>query len=186
MVDPFHLVRHANHKLDECRRRVQNETPGHRGHKHDPLYRCRKLLVKAHERLDDKGEEKLLGLLKAGDSKGQGTDASHAKEAVREIYTHTDAVLASEWIDELVRDMSDNDRPPEVRSLAKTLKRWKTEIVAWHTHQKTNGQTEGINNLVKRVKRGAFGFRRFEYYRVRSLLYAGRPNWDRLATVNPY
>ena len=33
----------ANSKLDECRRRVQNETLGHRGRKDDPLYRCRRL-----------------------------------------------------------------------------------------------------------------------------------------------
>jgi hypothetical protein len=32
-------VRLANSKLDECRRRVQNETVGHRGRKHDAPYR---------------------------------------------------------------------------------------------------------------------------------------------------
>ena len=57
----------ANTKLDECRRRVQNETLGHRGRKSDPLYRCRRLLTKAKERLDEKGHEKLTGLLRAGD-----------------------------------------------------------------------------------------------------------------------
>lgn len=31
IADPFHLVKLANSKLDECRRRVQNETLGHRG-----------------------------------------------------------------------------------------------------------------------------------------------------------
>lgn len=31
VADPFHPVRLANSKLDECRRRVQNETVGHRG-----------------------------------------------------------------------------------------------------------------------------------------------------------
>lgn len=51
-------------KLDEYRRRVRNETLGHRGHKPDPLYRCRRLLTEAVERLDEKGREKLLGLLK--------------------------------------------------------------------------------------------------------------------------
>ncbi len=70
VADPFHVVKLANTKLDECRRRVQNETMGHRGHKADPLYRCRRLLTKAKERLDDKGREKLMGLLKAGDPKG--------------------------------------------------------------------------------------------------------------------
>ena len=31
-----------------------------------------------------------------------------------------------------------------------------------------------INNLIKRVKRTAFGFRRFANYRIRALLYAGK------------
>ena len=42
VADPFHVVKLANAKLDECRRRVQNETLGHRGRKSDPLYRCRR------------------------------------------------------------------------------------------------------------------------------------------------
>jgi Transposase len=53
VADPVHLVKLANSKLDECRRRVQNDTLGHRGRKDDPLYRARRLLTKAHERLDD-------------------------------------------------------------------------------------------------------------------------------------
>ena len=39
VADPFRVVKLANTKLDECRRRVQNETLGHRGRKDDPLYR---------------------------------------------------------------------------------------------------------------------------------------------------
>jgi transposase len=61
VADPFHLVKLANAKLDEVRRRVQNDTLGHRGRKTDPLYRCRRLLTRADERLDDKGRTKLLG-----------------------------------------------------------------------------------------------------------------------------
>ena len=62
VADPFHVVRLANAKLDECRRRVQNETLGHRGRKADPLYRCRRLLTKAEERLDEGGRDKLHGV----------------------------------------------------------------------------------------------------------------------------
>ena len=42
-----------------------------------------------------------------------------------------------------------------------------------------------VNNLIKRVKRAAFGFTSFRNYRIRSLLYAGKPNWDLLATIRP-
>ena len=57
--------------VDRTRRRVQQETLGHRGHKPDPLYRGRKLLTMAAERLDSAGETKLRGLLAAGDPDGQ-------------------------------------------------------------------------------------------------------------------
>ncbi len=51
VADRFHVEKHANPKLDECRRRVQNKTLGHRGRRNGPLYRCRRLRSKAEERL---------------------------------------------------------------------------------------------------------------------------------------
>ena len=185
VADPFHLVRHANAKLDECRRRVQNETLGHRGRRHDPLFRCRRLLTRAKERLDEAGTEKLTGLLRAGDPHGDVATLWEAKEAVREIYTHVNAELALEWIDELSRDLQDPDYPIEARSLGRTLRRWRKQIAAWHVTHVTNGPTEAVNNLIKRVKRAAFGFTSFRNYRIRSLLYAGKPNWNLLSTVTP-
>jgi transposase len=94
VADPFHVIKLANTKLDECRRRVQNETLGHRGHTADPLYRCRRLLTKAEERLSEAGKEKLLGLLRAGDPRGDVATMWEAKEAVRELYSHADPALA--------------------------------------------------------------------------------------------
>lgn len=60
VADPFHVVRVANRALDKVRRRVQNETLGHRGRKADPLYRIRKLMLTGAERLDDPGHQRLL------------------------------------------------------------------------------------------------------------------------------
>lgn len=78
VADPFHLVKLAGTKLDEVRRRVQQDTLGHRGRKHDPLYRARKLLVLAQERLGEAGHTKLAGLLAAGDPRGEVATAWHA------------------------------------------------------------------------------------------------------------
>ncbi len=185
VADPFHVVKLANTKLDECRRRVQNETMGHRGRKEDPLYRCRRLLTKAEERLGEAGKEKLLGLLRAGDPRGDVATMWEAKEAVRELYTHGDPALALEWVEQLGADLLDADYPSEARSLGRTLIRWKHQIAAWHKAQVSNGPTEAVNNLIKRVKRAAFGFTSFRNYRIRSLLYAGKPNWNLLAKITP-
>lgn len=65
------------------------------------------------------------------------------------------------------------------------LPRWHSQLCAWHRSHVSNGPTEANNNLIERVKRVAFGFRRFAHYRIRVLLYAGKPNWDLLATVTP-
>ena len=57
----------------------------HRGRKGDPLYRIRRLLIMACERLDDRGEKRIQGLLRAGDPYGEVRDAWYAKESVRDI-----------------------------------------------------------------------------------------------------
>ncbi len=151
----------------------------------DPLHRCRRLLTKAEERLDDKGRDKLIGLLKAGDPKGDVATMWKAKEAVRELYAHRDPDLALQWVTELRRGLQDKDDPVEARSLGRTLERWKHQIAAWHAAQVSNEPTEAVYNLIKRVKRAAFGFTSFRNYRIRSLLYAGKPNWDLLKTIKP-
>jgi transposase len=142
-------------------------------------------LTRAKERLDEKGHEKLMGLLRAGDPRGDVATCWEAKEAVRELYAHADVDIALAWVTQLGHDLQDKDYPIEARSLGRTLLRWKRQIAAWHLAHVSNGPTEAVNNLIKRVKRAAFGFTSFRNYRIRSLLYAGKPNWDLLATVTP-
>ncbi len=149
VADPFHLVKLANQRLDGVRRRVQNETLGHRGHRDDPLYRSRRLLTRADERLDDKGRAKLLGLLDAGDPRGEVRTAWHAKETVRGIYDIADPDLADEFVERLGHDLQDRDCPPEVRQLGRTIIRWRSQIAAWHRARVSNGPTEAANNLIK-------------------------------------
>lgn len=185
IADPFHVCRLANQRLDECRRRVQNETMGHRGRKTDPLYRARRLLTRADERLQANGRVKLLGLLEAGDPHGDVRTTWSAKELVRSIYDHTDADLAFEFVTRLGADFQDRAYPIEVNTLGRTLIRWRHQIAAWHQSHHTNGPTEAANNLQKRVKRVAFGFTNFRSYRIRVLLYAGQPNWALLPSITP-
>ena len=57
------------------------------------------------------------------------------------------------------------------------------KIANFHLARVTNGPTEALNNLIKRIKRIGFGFRNFENYRIRALLYAGKPNWRVLGSI---
>ena len=185
VADPFHVIRAANERLDDTRRRVQQQVLGHRGRKTDPLYRTRRLLVMADERLDDHARDKRRGLLAAGDPRGEVADAWMAKEAVREIYRIGDPDLALEWVTELADTLNDRTYCPEVRRLGRMLARWAPQIAAWHRSRASNGPVEAINGLAKRVKRVAFGITNSTHWRVRVLLYAGHPDWSKLATITP-
>jgi transposase len=109
--------------------------------------------------------------------------AQEAKGAVRELYDCQDQALALEWIDLLVEDLTDSLRPPEVRSLGRTLKRWRLETIPWVACHFTNGPFEVINNFIEGAKRVALGSRKFRNYRIRALLYVSKPNWNLLATL---
>ncbi len=59
--------------------------------------------------------------------------------------------------------------------LGRTIVRWANHISHWHGTSVIKGPSEAINNLIRRVRRVAFGFRRPGQCRIRAPLYAGRP-----------
>jgi transposase len=62
----------------------------------------------------------------------------------------------------------------ELSRLVRTVRAWQAEILAWHrTAGCSNGATEAINLLIKKVKRVGHGFRNFANYRLRVLLHCG-------------
>ena len=142
VADPFHVIRLGNNSVDETRRRVQNDTLGHRGRKQDPLYRVRRLLISAHERLGEGADTKLRGLLTAGDPRGEVRLAWHANQTLRGLYDIDCPQLADSYLSELVDDLTDGDCPPELSRLGRTLRRWHHQIINWHHARVTNGCTE--------------------------------------------
>jgi transposase len=176
VADPFHVVRVGNRCLDAVRRRVQNETLGHRGRKRDPLYRIRKLMLTGAERLDEAGHERMLLGLRFGDPHDEVLGAWLAKESVRDLYLTEDPAEAAGLVDKTIAGCA-SDEVAEIRSLGNTLRSWRAEILAYHDTGASNGPTEGLNLCVKKVKRAGHGFRCFEHYRLRVLLHAGGVSW---------
>jgi transposase len=173
VVDPFHIVRLANAAVTRCRQRVQAETLEHRGWKGDPLYDIRKLLLLGAERIDERGWERIWAALRDGDPDGEVQACWVAKEKIRDIYLTDDPDQAAERLDDALAWCSDAESGPELRRLAKTLRRWRHEIVAHHTTGASNGPVEAANLLIKQVKRSGRGFRNFNNYRLRILLAGG-------------
>ena len=183
VVDPFHAVALANRALDAIRRRVQTETLGHRGRRDDPLYRVRRLLLLGEEKLDADKAERLASLLELGDPGGEVAIAYRVKERMRDFYRTNSPDEARQLLEDLQAHCLKKAMPPEIQKLGRTIRTWFDKLCNWHLARHSNGPTEALNNLIKRIKRIAFGFRNFENYRIRALLYAGKPNWRVLGSI---
>jgi transposase len=183
VVDPFHCVQLANRALDEVRRRVQREHTGHRGRRDDPLFRVRRVLLTGAERLNEDAQQRLTSLLDLGDPHGEVAIAYRAKERLREFYGCTDIDTARAMLTQLIDHCQLPAMPAELHKLGRTLQRWFDKICNFHIARISNGPTESLNNLIKRIKRIGFGFRNFHNYRIRALLYAGKPTWRILGSI---
>ena len=183
VVDPFHVISLGNRCLDAVRRRVQTEQTGHRGRRDDPLYRVRRVLLTGEEKLDDEAAARLASLLQLGDPDGEVAIAYRVKERLRDFYRTLDATEARAMLEELQAHCLRTSMPPEIQKLGRTIRAWFEKICNFHLARVSNGPTEAINNLIKRIKRIGFGFRNFQNYRIRALLYAGKPNWRVLGSI---
>jgi len=171
VLDAFHVVRLGTQVVDEVRRRVQQDTLGHRGHKDDPLYKIRGLLRHGAEHLTERQQARLTRCLDTGDPTGEVDLAWQCYQQLRSIY-HAGPV-AGRLIAEQVIASFPSCPIPEVARLGRTLRAWKQQVLAYFdTAGVSNGGTEAINLIVEKVRRLAHGFRDFDHYRLRILLAA--------------
>jgi tRNA (adenine37-N6)-methyltransferase len=108
------------------------------------------------------------------------------RECVRDIDTcWGDPEAAGLIIDSIITDATES-AVKEINGLGHTLKKWRNAILAWHTTGASNGPTEALNSIMKRIRRIATGFKRFDHYRTRLLLATGGCNWQLLGHTPRY
>lgn len=152
VIDHFHLIYDANHRIDEERRIIQNVYPG--------VKISKKLPLKAEENLDGKQTEILKKwFTRFPDLKFYW----HVKENLRELYRAQGRKEAEGQLNRLIGQMY-KERDRGLTQWASNLEYWKEEILAYFDHRITNAYTEGIHTKLKLIKRTGFGFRNKEVY----------------------
>ena len=176
VLDAFHVTKLGFQALDQVRCRVQHDTLGHRGRKHDPLYMIRRLLVTGHERLSQRQWQRLITGLDDGDPNSEVTIAWQCTHQLRQAYHESNLNAGLRQALRLVRILP-TCPIPEIARLGRTLTQWKQEFLAyWTTNRTSNGGTEAINNLIELHRRVARGFTNPHHYRLRMLLIGGAFN----------
>ena len=116
---------------------------------------------------------RLLAGLAAGDTVPQVGRPWIAAQELRLLYRCPDRDRAERHLLRWFTDIAEHEIPKLVR-LARTLDAWRTELLAYFdTGGVSNGPTEAVNGLIKKLKRVGHGYRKFSNYRLRLLLHCG-------------
>jgi transposase len=183
VLDAFHVVKLGTQVVDEVRRRVQQQTLGHRGLKDDPLYRIRGLLRHGAENLSPRQQARLKTGLTLGDPNGEVDLAWQCYQQLPAAYRAKLPAEGHRTTNKII-DTWHSCPIPEIARLGRTLRQWRRQVLAYFsTNGVSNGGTEAINLLIEKTRRLAHGFRNFSNYRLRILLvadgtrpYRQRPN----------
>ncbi|GEO90706.1 ISL3 family transposase [Kocuria flava] len=121
VLDAFHVVKLGGQVVDEVRRRVQQDTLGHRGRAGDPLYGIRRTLKIGVEYLTEKQIRRLSAKLVAGDPHHEVTLAWNSYQQLRAVY-HARPEQGRRLVAEILAAFP--TRPiPEIARLGRTLRR---------------------------------------------------------------
>jgi transposase len=175
VMDPFHVVRLAGDALDQCRRRVQQDTCGHRGRKSDPLYAARRTLHTGAGLLTDKQTDRLTALF-ATDDHVEVEATWGVYQRMIAAYRDPNRTRGRQQMSTLIESISHAVPAAlrEVITLGRTLKRRAADVLAYFERPHTsNGPTEAINGRLEHLRGSALGFRNLTNYIARSLLETG-------------
>ncbi|HEX2176771.1 MAG TPA: ISL3 family transposase, partial [Nocardioidaceae bacterium] len=175
VLDPFHVVRLAGDALDQCRRRVQQATHGHRGRTGDPLYAARRTLHTGADLLTETQQHRLTELF-AADAHVEVEATWGIYQRMIAAYREPDRTRGRELMRQLIESISRGVPSPfsEIITLGRTLTKRAADVLAYFDRPGTsNGPTEAINGRLEHLRGSALGFRNLTNYIARSLLETG-------------
>ena len=111
------------------RRRVQQDTTGHRGRKGDPLYQIRNLLRASRDRLTKRQKERLREAFTADEAHISVEVAYLLTQQVRDVF-HQDTPAHGQRLAARLAQRLPACPIPEIARLGRTLRKWKDAFLA--------------------------------------------------------
>ena len=162
VFDKFHVYKYLSDAIEAVRRHEQQIADEKTGLL---IKGTRWLWLKARSHLKRKEKYTLAQIMKIN---RRLLRAYLLKEDFQAFYASDSAPEAARFLRQWTRRCTQSGLPPFL-ALAKRLNRWAEGILTYFTHRITNGISEGINNLIKVLKRRAYGFLDFRYFSLKIL-----------------
>jgi transposase len=162
VFDKFHVYTYLSEAIEAVRRHEQQIADDKTG---QLIKGTRWLWLKAKGNLKRKDKYTLAEIMKVNRRLQR---AYVLKEDFDAFYASDNAEEAARFLKAWTRRCKQSRLDPFL-ALAKRLNRWAEGILAFFTYRITNGISEGINNLIKVLKRRAYGFTDFRYFTLKIL-----------------
>ena len=168
VADRFHIMKQVNDELDAARRKIKRETEAiknkpERERMLEGFKKTKYVLLKNQKDLNESEQAKLKEIEKVSPILAK---MHSLKEEFRSLFE-----TSTNWSEGLLK-IADwlKDVSKYFPKSFGTIRRWIGEIIAYFDERTTQGVVEGINNLLKLIKRRAYGFTNFDNFRLRSFL----------------
>ena len=156
VADKFHVLRLLNPAINVRRKEITGDQ------RSNPV---RKLLLRNGHRLQYFEKNALWLWLEQNPIM---KEVYMFKEALHKFYRIKGFNKAAYVLTKLTDQMALSNLK-EIKTLRKTLMKWRHEILNYFKTRLTNGKTEGYNRLAKLYQYRAFGYKSFKNYRLRLL-----------------
>jgi len=168
VYDRFHLTRLLNRAIENQRRAYQRDLPD--AERKVMKKQSRWVLLKREKNLSEMNRAHLEALKQVNEPLFDlymmkesflaiFDEAENKKEARSMIFT---------WIREV------RQGPFKfLKSFAKSLLKRMRAVLSWFENPVSNGKAEGINNVIKTLLKRAYGYKDFDYFRVKVLQHCG-------------
>lgn len=167
IYDHFHVIKPMSMAIDLIRRRLQNELPPE-GRRY--LKKSRFLLLRNREDLTKGQRVRLRELFAANEPL---STAYILKEDLRAVFRWLEPKVARAEFRDWKRRARES-KIPEILEYVKLLDRRRYGILNFFKYRKTNGLSEGFNNVAKTIKKNAYGFHDWQYFRLKILRKCGK------------
>ena len=163
--DPFHIVKMMNNAVDKVRRAEYKRLEKDEDKKY--IKGSRYLLLKNPDKLASSSKERLDNLLALNENLNR---TYMLKEELRALWRCGSLEEADEYLDSLIEALLSTELKPLV-GMAVTLMTHVDGILNYFKYPITTGPLEALNNVLKLIKRKAFGYRDLTFYKLRILFH---------------
>jgi transposase len=162
VFDKFHIVTKINEAVDKIRKKEYSDADPEVKKK---MKKKRFLFLHRKKNLD---EDKIKDLEELMSMNNRMYQAYLLKEQAFEIFDETREIVALQMLGKWKKNVQKANFE-EFQKVLKTLERYWYGIKNYFKYQVTNGASEGFNNKINIIKRRAYGFKDFEYLKLKIL-----------------